>query len=138
MEVTIKVCGTDIKLSVLRRKSTINCVYPRLHWAYTILAEFEGRKIKYTYHSSEIDYINNWYMKPSELINSFYAFLTDALDFCEYPDKEQFFKMFGYEISGSKAGNWVFRNCEKSYKDLRFSTDRLCQWINDMADTYNY
>lgn len=138
MEVTIKVCGTDIKLSVLRRKSTINCVYPHLHWAYTILAEFEGRKIKYTYHSSEIDYINNWYMKPSELINSFYAFLTDALVFCEYPDKEQVFKMFGYKISGSQAGNWVFRNCEKSYKDLRFSTDRLYQWINDMSATYNY
>ena len=138
MEVTIKVCGTDIKLSVLRRKSTINCVYPHLHWAYTILAEFEGRKIKYTYHSSEIDYINNWYMKPSELINSFYDFLDDAFSFGLYPEKSQFFNAYGYDLSGDKVGNWVFRNCEKSYNDLQFFTDRLCKWINDMEATYNY
>ena len=136
MEVTIKVCGTDIKLSVIRRKSTINCFYPRLHWAYTILAEFEGREIKYTYHAPEIDYINNWYMKPNELIISFYKFLKDALLFCKYPEKPMFFKALNYDTSNPKIGNWVFRNCEKSYNELGFSQEKLRQWLNEMVSTY--
>ena len=41
------------------------------------------------------------------------------------------------DLSGDKAGNWAFRYCEKSYKDLGFSTDRLCKWINDMSVTYD-
>ena len=142
METTIYICGTEVTLKVLRRwKSDTAVVFEGMRWNYRIKAQFDGKDIRYTFHGSQRDFDNRRDIDENGLIESFYCYLSDALDFCDYPIEQEFFNCFGYnyyEAKSRKMGKKAFNACEKAYNALGLSKEKSCEWLNYLTTTYNF
>lgn len=141
METTIYICGTEVTLTLLRSwKSDTAVGLEGMRWHYRIKAQFENKEIIYTYHGSIGDFENNRRdIDEYDLVASFYCYLSDVLAYCQHPIEQEFFNCFGYnyyEAKSKREGSIIFKVCQKRYKTLGFSIDRLCKWINDISATY--
>lgn len=142
METTIYICGTEVTLTLLRRwKSDTAVEFKGMRWHYRIKAQFENKEIIYTFHGSQRDFDNRRDMDENGLIESFYIHLGDALAYCQNPIEQEFFNCFGYnyyEAKSRKIGKNAFNGCKAAYNALGFSEDKLCEWTNYLATTYDF
>lgn len=118
--------GRQVKVTAKNKRESRK--WGLIHFAYTIVIEFEGETFKDTYNDSHVNWCNAKGATKEMIDNAVDCIIEDASAYDYHQSLEDFLDAYGYDPE-DKEGIDAYFGCKETYDGLKkmFTTEDLSE-----------